>query len=96
MLVKAAGKRFCMAVPSWDILSTYLLTDNIVPGLDICRDGSRPSVICVVHHPNSAPYAVLIDSVLAELDKFDVVDINIRNVPLVRGHPRRDWPLVTV
>lgn len=96
MLVKAERKGYCRAVPSCDILSTYLLTDNIVPGLDICRDGGRPSAICVVHHPNSAPYTVLIYGVLAELDKFDVVDINIRNVPLVRGHPRSDWPLVTV
>lgn len=77
-------------------LSTYLLAYNIIAGLDIGRNGGRPGTISAVHHPDGTPDAIFIYGVLGEFEEFELVDVHIRNISIVWGHPRRDWALVGV
>ena len=75
---------------------THLLANNIIPGLDVRRDFGSPRPIPLIHHPNIRPNTLLINSILCKLNKLKLVDIDVRDIPLVRRHPRRDGALVAV
>jgi hypothetical protein len=78
------------------VLPTYLLADNVRSGFDVRRYGRCPGAIGLVHHPDSAPYSISVLCILRKLKKFEFVNVHVRNVALVWGHPRRDWSLMAV
>lgn len=77
-------------------VGNYLVADDVSAGFDIRRNGSSPCVVGLVHHTNGAPDAVFVDGVFGNLEEFEVVDLDVGDVPVVGCHPCCDGAFVAV